>query len=130
MRKIELSFGQMYRYIKMNSFFDYILLRSKLNKCKQADVEIYKRRADFEQIMREAKIKSWKEPVSIFGVLAYRYENREQVEQTLKEKLDAVSELERDFFDELMIREMYPNVAEWADAMDIPINDALPDFRR
>ena len=51
MRKIELSFGQMYRYIKMNSFFDYILLRSKLNKCKQADLEIYKRRADFEQII-------------------------------------------------------------------------------
>jgi len=86
--------------------------------------------ADFEQIMREAKIKSWKEPVSIFGVLAYRYENKEQVEQTLREKLDAVSGLERDFFDELMIREMYPNVAEWADAMDIPIKDALPDFRR
>ena len=38
MRKIELSFGQMYRYIKMNSFFDYILLRSKLNKCKEADL--------------------------------------------------------------------------------------------
>ena len=51
MRKVELRFGQMYRYIKMNSFFDYILLRNKLNKCKEADLEIYKRRADFEQII-------------------------------------------------------------------------------
>jgi hypothetical protein len=86
--------------------------------------------ADFERIMREAKIKSWKDPVRIFGVLAYRYENKEQVEQTLRKKLDAVRELEQDFLDELMIREMYPNVAEFADAMDIPIKDALPDFRR
>ena len=86
--------------------------------------------ADFERIMREAKINSWKEPVSIFGVLAHRYEDKEQVELTLREKLDAIRELEQDFFDELAAREMYPNVAELADKMEVPVRTLLPDLFR
>ena len=86
--------------------------------------------ADFERIMREARIESWKSPVSIFGVLAYRYENKEQVEQTLREKLDAIRELERDFLDELRAEEFWSQFSESENTTGISARELLSRRRR
>jgi hypothetical protein len=81
--------------------------------------------ADFERIMREARIESWKDPVSIFRVLAYRYENKEQVEQTLRAKLDAVRELERDYLNELKAEEFWKELSESENTTGISARELL-----
>ena len=81
--------------------------------------------ADFERIMFEARIESWKDPISIFSVLAHRHENREQVEQTLRVKLNEIGELERDFLHELRAQEFFNELSDPENAGGISARDWL-----
>lgn len=86
--------------------------------------------ADFERIMREARIESWRDPVRVFGVLAYRSEHKNQVEQTLRAKLDSVRELERDFLDELKAEEFWKELSESENTTGISARELLSRRRR
>lgn len=87
-------------------------------------------KANFKRIMREARIESCKDPVSIFGVLAHRYDNKEQVEQTLRAKLGAVRELERDLLDELKAEEFWNEFSESENTTGTSARELLSKHRR